>query len=248
MRLAEWDKAAADLAKASQLQPNDEPVWRALGDVNAELTRWHQAAAAFAKGRQLKPADIPLWSLQACAHLGGGNEEDYRKLCQQLLADFGQTQDPYAANDLAWVCTISPGAVKDYGPVVQLAEKAVAKPPKSWAYLNTLGVVLYRAGRFQAAVERFEEGLKIHGKGGDASDWFYLAMAHQRLGHAEEARRWLDKATQWLDQATAKEPTGKSARPLTWTQRVEFQRWRQEAEALVQPPSKDAQKKSTDGG
>jgi hypothetical protein len=29
--------------------------------------------------------------------------------------------------------------------------------------------------------------------------WFFLAMAHYRLGHAEEARRWLEKASRATD-------------------------------------------------
>jgi hypothetical protein len=31
-------------------------------------------------------------------------------------------------------------------------------------------------------------------------NWLWLALAQQRLGRHEEARRWLDKATTWLDQ------------------------------------------------
>ena len=31
-------------------------------------------------------------------------------------------------------------------------------------------------------------------------NWLWLALAHQRLGKTEEARRWLDKAQAWLDQ------------------------------------------------
>jgi hypothetical protein len=30
--------------------------------------------------------------------------------------------------------------------------------------------------------------------------WLWLALANQRLGKTEEARRWLDKATKWLEQ------------------------------------------------
>jgi hypothetical protein len=31
-------------------------------------------------------------------------------------------------------------------------------------------------------------------------NWLWLAQTNQRLGKAEEARRWLDKAQAWLDQ------------------------------------------------
>lgn len=31
-------------------------------------------------------------------------------------------------------------------------------------------------------------------KGGDAVDWLFLAMAHWKLGHKDEARKWYDQA------------------------------------------------------
>jgi hypothetical protein len=39
--------------------------------------------------------------------------------------------------------------------------------------------------------------MKLRG-GGDASDWFVMAMAHGQLGHLEEARKWYDKAVEWM--------------------------------------------------
>jgi hypothetical protein len=49
------------------------------------------------------------------------------------------------------------------------------------------------------AVRRFEESLAV------ARDWpnsgmnaYGLALAHHRLGHRDEARRWLQRAETWL--------------------------------------------------
>jgi hypothetical protein len=36
-------------------------------------------------------------------------------------------------------------------------------------------------------------------KGGDSSDWFFLAMAYWQLGRRDEARLWYDRAVQWMD-------------------------------------------------
>ena len=33
--------------------------------------------------------------------------------------------------------------------------------------------------------------------GGDAFDWYFLAMAHKQLGNQEEARQWYQKAVAW---------------------------------------------------
>ena len=58
-----------------------------------------------------------------------------------------------------------------------------------------LGAALLRAGRPGEAIGRFEQSLTAQ------PDWpnhglnaYGLALAHHRLGHPEEARRWLDRA------------------------------------------------------
>ena len=59
------------------------------------------------------------------------------------------------------------------------------------AVLNTLGAVLFRAGRFEEAIRALEEGIRLRKGGSIPEDWPFLAMAHYRLGHREEARRWI---------------------------------------------------------
>ncbi len=47
----------------------------------------------------------------------------------------------------------------------------------------------------------FEQSLQADPRPGSAVlNWLWLALAKQRLGKAEEARRWLMKAQAWLDQ------------------------------------------------
>ena len=38
-------------------------------------------------------------------------------------------------------------------------------------------------------------------KGGDAYDWFFLAMAHWQLGEKGKAREWYNRAVQWMDKS-----------------------------------------------
>ena len=42
-------------------------------------------------------------------------------------------------------------------------------------------------------------------KGGDSSDWFFLAMTHWQLGDQEQARQWYDQALQWMDKNNPKD-------------------------------------------
>src|SRR5262249_15457185 len=63
------------------------------------------------------------------------------------------------------------------------------------------GALHYRAGRFAQAVPLFQQSLKANGgkPGRSVVTWLWLALANQRLGKADEARRWLDRAAQRLD-------------------------------------------------
>ena len=40
--------------------------------------------------------------------------------------------------------------------------------------------------------------------GGDATDWYFVAMAHWQLGRHEEARKWYAKAVEWMNENQSK--------------------------------------------
>jgi tetratricopeptide (TPR) repeat protein len=127
-----------------------------------------------------------------------------------------------------------------------LAEKAVAASPEEWIYIDTLGAALYRCGRFEMAVQTFEEVNRL-GNGKDlASSWLFLAMAHHRLGHLEEGRKWLNKAVQAINQSLQKNPANGSVRPaLSWEDRLELELVRREAETLFKANSGERQQMGT---
>ena len=104
-----------------------------------------------------------------------------------------------------------------------------------------MGAATYRAGRFEEAVKHLSEGIKAQGKGGDPTDWLFLAMAHQRLGHTAEERRWLDKAIVWIDSSTRYKPRDDSlGARINWWMWLSLHVLRREAEALVKVTKADA--------
>ncbi len=44
----------------------------------------------------------------------------------------------------------------------------------------------------------FQQAAKLR-NGGDGLDWFFLAMAHGRLGEKEQGRKWYDQAVEWME-------------------------------------------------
>lgn len=163
------------------------------------------------------------WHAEAINRLERQGPESYRAYCTDLLNRFGSSmRSANDMNNLAWACVVGPDAVPDMARVVQLAERSVAGG-RSYANLNTLGVALYRAGRDQDSINKLGEAVAAHGQGGGSQDWFFLAMAHKRLGNDAEAQQWLDKAVRVAGQ------TGGSD--------AEVRQFRREAEALFNPPT-----------
>ena len=136
---------------------------------------------------------------------------------------------------VARACTLAPDAVADASLPGRLAEKELQDSAREFWSLTEQGALAYRASRFQQAVPLFEQSLKAEQRSGRAVlNWLWLALANQRLGKAEEARRWLNKAQAWLDQfhdgmpAWADQELG-----LHYHNWLEAHVLRREAEALI---------------
>jgi WD40 repeat protein len=104
-----------------------------------------------------------------------------------------------AHNNLAWLLVTAPEAHRNLDEALEHARRAVELEPGEQVSLNTLGVILYRTGRFAEAIETLEKSLAA-GKGQLAAfDLFFLAMAHHRLGHVDQARARFDEAKNWME-------------------------------------------------
>jgi tetratricopeptide (TPR) repeat protein len=100
----------------------------------------------------------------------------------------------------ARTCVLAPGALADPAEVVRLGERALADDPRNGDALWALGLAHYRAGHWDRAVKQAQEAIAADPETAWVR-WPVLALAHHRLGHREEARRWLDRAAGWRRQA-----------------------------------------------
>src|SRR5262249_4958561 len=110
------------------------------------------------------------------------------------------TLDPRTGWWIVTSCTLAPNDV-DPARVVKLAEASLASDPGSLLYRLWLGVALYRAGRFEQALRTLDEVTRSGNDWTNSEAWPVRAMTHQRLGQADEARRWLDKTRQGFEEA-----------------------------------------------
>jgi tetratricopeptide (TPR) repeat protein len=96
-------------------------------------------------------------------------------------------------------------------------------------FSRVLGAALYRAGQLESAVRHLNDSVKSGKSLG--SDLLFLAMAQNRLGQADEAKKLLARAVQRIDQAL--DEGAFDGQRLSWEEKLSARIIRREAEARI---------------
>jgi WD40 repeat protein/tetratricopeptide (TPR) repeat protein/tRNA A-37 threonylcarbamoyl transferase component Bud32 len=238
----QWEKAIADYSKVLDLQPNYLSALAARADAHAQVEQWDKAADDYARVIERAPPNPEMWHRLALLRLQLGDAAGYRATCADLLRRFNRLPNVELANTVAWTCALGPDALPDLsGPLrlslatVNATEHTIGWPglkvsQQAVLYLNTLGAVSYRAGQFEQAVVNLGKAVAARQQTGTPADWLFLSLVHHRLGHAEQAKEWLDRAEQWLKDSTRDRPKDDSfGSPVGWETWLELQVLRREA-------------------
>jgi WD40 repeat protein len=240
--VAEGNEAAArwHLAQAPERLVGAEV---AQGNLHAQLGQWAQATTLY---EQAWPGPAPqrrrifYWFQRAYLRLRARDGEGYRQTRALLLEQVGPSADHEVAGETALACAQAPLEAAEAARVLALAQQAARAEPKSARRLHGLGLAHYRAGGYDEAVARFLEALAADSAWrGRPLSGLALALAQQRLGHAEEARRWLDQAAAWHEETMPK-PLKEAGIPrsgLEWWDVLSYEFLHHEAEELL-PPGK----------
>ena len=240
---AQWDRAAAAFKRVLELQPGAATERTVLRDYlevargHAARREWGKAAAVYAVALERHGGTFDGHAAfeYACVLLLTDDVDGYRKVCGSLLercAKGGSGIRPY---HLARVWTLAPGAPGDLQRVENLARGELQGSAAQFWSLTEQGALHDRAVRFVEAVPLFEQSLKANPKPGAAVlNWLWLALAQQRLGKSEEARKWLNTVGTWLEQFPQGKPVGEEQ-----TLGLDLHNWleahvlRKEAESLL---------------
>ncbi|MBM4091187.1 MAG: serine/threonine protein kinase [Planctomycetes bacterium] len=253
-----WADACRAYTEATTILPKYFLVWLERGKLNAKLGRWTAAAADFAKAtgigfpvEQTELSGVPQLLFYA------GESAAYETLCRDLTRT--EAEDPFSvairgrlvgdmppstANELAEHVERMLLAARDArsadgedsGPGA--ANMLTKKRPR---YLDMLyGANLYvagwahlRAGNHDKAIQRLEES--------NEATWFgrgiahpLLAIAHHKVGNAEDALRSFEQSQALLDRLlndSARRSTGSPSIPFVdW---IEFLLNHREASIIV---------------
>jgi tetratricopeptide (TPR) repeat protein len=253
-RLGRWNEAVADYSQAIELRPAQEALWKyerlfsARADLYAEMGRWRAAASDFSESCKFDPGDVEARIGLILISLANDDQNGFRELCARLLRGFRPSHETDLVVKLVRACTSAAIDARDGEMVLRLAELT--------SYTSGQGAAEFRVGKFQDVVTNLTAALPSRDGEGDsvldgggvesgsvvssetigrgASARLFLALAHQRLGHINEARQFLHEATSVMDERARPDPTPDSSRPrLGWRDRVVFGALRREAKAVI---------------
>ena len=225
LQLGRSDEALADFDRAISSGSEPMGIWAERGALHAKLGRWKSASSDFAKAVRLPLADPVNWYYLALSYLADGDLTGYRRVCSAAMDKFGESRDAQAAHWLTFTCVAGPDALGEPSRLVRLLEKQEFRDAIN---PRVQAAALYRAGRLEDALAKFQGTSQTLAF--SLWDQFFLAMAHHRLGHTDEARRYLDEATKWIEPQD--QTYGSKVWP-DWRSWIELHRLRHEAEDLI---------------
>jgi tetratricopeptide (TPR) repeat protein len=225
----QWQRLWADVAALVATDPLQQ------GRARAARRDWAQAAECYARALMRGPTDNGhFWFEYAAVSLLSGDRAGYARACAHMVERCDKAGGPRAYH-VARACTLAPDAVADGSLPDGLAATELRANARQFWSLTEQGALAYRAGRYQEGVPLFEQSLLVDPTPGRAVlNWLWLALANQRLGKAEEARRWLGKAQAWLDQYGDGMPARADEFGLHRHNWLEAHILRREAEAMIQ--------------
>lgn len=187
------------------------------------------AAAEYARADLLaRPLDDDVYAY-ACLFLIREDSEGYHRFCHDMIQRAAEIKDTNAYV-LARSCAMARRSPIDPARLVQWANQALASTQNTWC-LHVLGLAQYRAGEFDESLQSFTQANVDTWRSSDLN-WFGLALVHHQLGHADEARRCLDKGVEWLRRQGP--PSPERPENLLAQDWLEAQLLRREAEEVLE--------------
>jgi tetratricopeptide (TPR) repeat protein len=196
-QLGQGKMAVAAYSRAIELNNSLPASWIYRGQAYQAIGEFQLAESDLSKAIEIDPERWNCWRAR-------GRFYAQQKQWDKAEADLAMSAklcppDPNSLNSLSWSLATEVGSQPRLARIaVEVAERGVAIAPTDGNLWNTLGVAQYQAEDWNAAIESLKKSVDLR-NGGDAYDWFFLAMAHHQLKHIVEGRKWYDKAAEWMD-------------------------------------------------
>jgi tetratricopeptide (TPR) repeat protein len=218
----------ADFQRLRAAQADTPLLWHRRAWGRLHQVRREFLLTASESATAVQPFAFAPWSSVLPLRPRGTDTEEFRRVCDEMAKRFPEPKDAETAYYLARTRLLVGDGLDATrrARLKELAKSAVDREPDNDAYRETYGAALYRAGKFQQAVEQLKLAVGKQGEGG-GSVWqqVFLAMAHHRLRDEKEARKWLTQAVRQIEKKREKEPG--------WEMLIQWHYLRAEAETTL---------------
>jgi tetratricopeptide (TPR) repeat protein len=203
LELAGDTKAALEtIAKAQEIMPNNPLLRYQEGWVYYHAHRFDEAIplmekiiADFPEPQVRKIVRRAQYSLSNI-HVLKGDIRKGEEILEEIYKE--DPDDTSVNNDLGYLYA-------DQGKNLEQAEtmirKAVAVEPDNGAYLDSLGWVLFKRGKFEEALPYLEKAVKNSPGAGDETLWEHLADVQEQLNQPAQSLENLRKALEFAEKA-----------------------------------------------
>ena len=216
-------------------EPRNYVMFSRRGEVKAWLGQWKEAKDDMLVAVELGADDMATWYGAALLCLKLGETHKYQELRAYLFDRYGHIQDPWRADQLAFLCTLAPDTAGLMKKVLPMAQRLAERRREDYDSNVTYGAALFRAGQFENAIEQFDEAIRHEGDRGKPWHWLLLAMANYELGRREECTHWLALADEDQDKAATQ---SKPYSELEWKEGILIELLRREADRLISLPKR----------
>ena len=206
----EFDKAVADIRTMLKGGPEDREVYLRLAIIYTRAKRWNEALDNLAKAEQLstKPDD------KAYVAFLRGDLYQRQKMFDQAETEFKKVlattapTDPQAAATLNYLGYMNADRGVKLDESLNFIKQALTFEPNNGAYLDSLGWVYYKLGKYDLAEENLTRA-EAH-MGTDPTVQEHLGDLYQKTGRLKLAAAHWDRAVQEWNKTVPAEVDGEA--------------------------------------
>jgi len=206
----EYDKAVSDVRAMLKGGPEDHDVYVRLAIIYTRAKRWSEADQALAKAEQTasKPED------KAYVNFLRGDLYQRQKMYDQAEGAFRKVLDSTPPTDPQAAATLNYLGYMNADRGVKLEEslsyikQALTLEPNNGAYLDSLGWVYFKLGKYDLAEENLNKAA-VH-MGSDPTVQEHLGDLYQKTGRLKLAAAHWDRAVQEWNKTVPAEQDGEA--------------------------------------
>jgi tetratricopeptide (TPR) repeat protein len=185
------DGAEQAFKKSAELDKNNADALVKLGQVQIAKGAVDQALATYQNSVKDNPRDASFYILMGELYESRREWDNAKQAYQKALEIL--PDNPLASNNLAYVMLESGGNVDVALSLAQVGRRGMPDSPNA---ADTLGWVFYQKGSYKAAIDLFQEAIKLGEKNklaDDATMHYHLGLAYQKDNQPELAKQHLER-------------------------------------------------------